>query len=261
VRRRRAGLAAAASCSVLLLLPGSPGWAVRADDRAPTPLPPNIQTLQPTGLRVVTTGQTRLLRFSNTIANVGPGPVELQPRKHDCDGDGDPANDRGAIQRVYRDVDGDGIFRRPVDSAVTARVAGCFAYDEAHGHWHFRDFADYRLLDVDSGETIAANHKVGFCLLDTLHPYPGVPGSPGRRYYRDCRRNSMQGQSVGYADIYEWFVRDQSIDVTGTPAGEYCLVTTADPADQLLESDESDNAYRQRIRLASTSVVPLARAC
>lgn len=248
---------------VLTTLAPSPALALRAKEIGDGDLLlPNISTLQPTGLRTVRSdGGTRLLRFSNTIANVGAGPVELEPRKHDCDGDGNPANDREAIQRIYHDMDGVGVYRRSVDTSVQTRVAGCFEFSVAHGHWHFHDFADYQLVDIASGEAIVMNDKVGFCLLDTLHPYPGVPGSPSHRYYRGCRRNSVQGQSVGFADIYAWYFAGQWMDVTGTPNGDYCLVTTADPADQLLESDETDNAYRQQIRLTGSGVIPLTNAC
>lgn len=256
-------LAAVVSLFVILTTATpSPAIAQRADGaRGSQPLLPNIATLQPTGLRIVRSGGARLLRFSNTIANIGVGPVELQPRKHDCDGDGNPANDREAIQRIYRDVDGDGVYRRAVDRAADTRVAGCFDFSVQHGHWHFHDFADYQLVDVTSGQVVASNDKVGFCLLDRMHPYPGVPGSPRHRYYRGCRRNSVQGQSVGFADIYSWYVSGQWIDVTGAPDGDYCLVSTADPADQLLESNETDNAFRQQIRLSGSGVVPLADTC
>jgi Lysyl oxidase len=247
----------------VFLTTAAPAIARRADGaQGVAPLLPNISTLQPTGLRIVRSDAgTRLLRFSNTIANVGAGPVELEPRKDDCDGDGNPANDRTAIQRIYRDADGDGIFRRAVDRAVDTRVAGCFEFSVEHGHWHFHDFADYQLLDLTSGQVVASNDKVGFCLLDTLHPYPGVPGSPRHRYYGGCRRNSVQGQSVGFADIYSWYFSGQWIDVTRTPSGDYCLVTTADPADQLLESNETDDAFRQQIRLSGSGVIPLADPC
>ncbi|MGH2596541.1 MAG: lysyl oxidase family protein [Actinomycetota bacterium] len=248
----------------LVLTMAAPSSALTRHDgaRGGAPLLPNITTLQPTGLRMDhSNAGARLLRFSNTIANVGEGPIELQPRKEDCNGDGNPANDRTAIQRIYIDADGDGVYRRSVDRAADPRVAGCFEFSVAHGHWHFHDFADYQLVDLTSGLVVASNDKVGFCLSDTLHPYPGVPGSPRHRYYRGCRRNSAQGQSVGFADIYDWYVYGQWIDVTGTPNGDYCLVTTADPANQLLESDETDNAYRQQIRLTASGVVPVADPC
>lgn len=250
--------------SVLMGLVATPSAAselVRPTHRGLESLVPNIQTMQPMELRVVTDGGVRRLRFTNLIANVGAGPIELQPRKHDCDGDGNPANDREAIQRIYHDVNGDGVFGRGVDTAVETRVAGCFEFSVAHGHWHFHDYASYELVDVVSGAVVASNDKVGFCLLDTFHPYPGVPGSPDHRYYRGCQRNSVQGESVGFADVYQWYLPGQWIDVTGKPNGEYCLVTTADPANQILESNDGDNAYRQRIRLTGSAVVPLTDTC
>ena len=138
---------------VLMTVAPSTALALRADGtRGGATLLPNISTLQPTGLRMDhSDGEARLLRFSNTIANVGVGPVELQPRKEDCNGDGNPANDRTAIQRIYRDADGDGVYLRAVDRVADTRVAGCFEFSVAHGHWHFHDFADYQLLDVTSG--------------------------------------------------------------------------------------------------------------
>ena len=42
--------------------------------------------------------------------------------------------------------------------------------------------------------------------------------------------------------------------MTNVPDGEYCLVTTADPDGQLLESSRTDNTY-QRIRSPGDGVV------
>jgi hypothetical protein len=235
--------------------------ASRIARRAGDELLPDLITLQPTGLRIVTAGAHRLLRFSSTIGNVGAGPVELQPRRRDCNGDGDPANDRSAIQRLFRDGNGDGVYERPVDVAFDQRIAGCFEYSVTHGHWHFHDYASYELRDPGTDSVVASNAKVGFCLLDTLHPYPGVPGSPTRGHYRGCERGSVQGSSVGYADLYQWYLPGQWIDVSGVPDGSYCLVTTVDPANQLLESDDTDNAYRQSVELVGDAVLPRTAAC
>jgi hypothetical protein len=106
---------------------------------------------------------------------------------------------------------------------------------------------------------VAANDKVGFCLLDTLHPYPEVPGSPATAVAAAVAATARRGQPVGFADICAWYVSGRWIDVTGTPSGDYRLVTTTDPADQLLESNETDYAYRQQIRW--TGVVPIADPC
>jgi hypothetical protein len=158
-------------------------------------------------------------------------------------------------------VSGDGVFERAVDTTFDKHVAGCFEYSVSHGHWHFHDFASYELLDTASDQVVASNEKVGFCLLDSAYPYPGIPGASRARYYDGCARNSVQGESVGHGDIYQWFLPEQWIDVTGVADGQYCLVSTADPANQLIESSDADNGYRQRIQLSGDAVVPMGDPC
>jgi hypothetical protein len=254
---------AAALAAVSLVIAGATARAAASAARGPRTdvLLPNVITLQPTGFVVTAAHGERFLRLSNTTANVGAGPLELQPRKRDCDGDGNPANDRTAIQHIYHDVNGDGVFERHVDTTFDARVAGSFGFDVSHGHWHLHDFASYELLDLTSGATIAANEKVGFCLSDSVFPYPGIPGAVRERRYRGCACNSVQGESIGHGDIYQWYLPGQWIDVTGVPDGEYCLVTTADPGGQLVESSDADNSFRQRIRLAGDGVFPEVDPC
>ena len=42
-----------------------------------------------------------------------------------------------------------------------------FVYQTCHRHYHFRDFADYRLIN-SAGQATAIGNKVGFCLLDNV---------------------------------------------------------------------------------------------
>jgi hypothetical protein len=51
--------------------------------------------------------------------------------------------------------------------------------------------------------------------------------------------------------------------VTGLRRGRYCLVSTADPHNLLLESDNSNNSHRARIALhpAKRMVERLSRHC
>jgi hypothetical protein len=55
----------------------------------------------------------------------------------------------------------------------------------------------------------------------------------------------VQGESIGHGDIYQRYLPGQWIDVTGVPDGGYCLVTTADPGGQPVESSDADNSLRQ----------------
>ena len=69
-------------------------------------------------IRIEKRAGVKLLRFASIIGNAGAGVVELKPdtparsAENDCDGDGDPLNDRKAFQRVFGDTDGDGVFTR-----------------------------------------------------------------------------------------------------------------------------------------------------
>ena len=88
-----------------------------------------------------------MFRFTNEIGNRGNGPLEIQPSAEslDCDGDGDPANDRDATQRVFADSNGTGLFERGTDGVAAERRFGCMRYHPAHDHWHVLDIATYEL--------------------------------------------------------------------------------------------------------------------
>ena len=82
------------------------------------------------------TGNRKLLRFNTVTPNFGPGDVFL----------GDPVDNPS------------------------------FEYSACHNHYHFVNYASYRLLDM-SGRVVARGHKQAFCLLD-LWKYPGLGGDP-----------------------------------------------------------------------------------
>jgi hypothetical protein len=204
----------------------------------------------------------RLLRFSTTIANVGLGPFELVPRAEDCDGDGDPTNDRLAVQRVYLDADGNGVFDPSVDTAVEEEPSPpCFFFHLEHGHWHVDGFARYRLLRIRDGEIVAARSKVSFCAVDSLQVRPRLPGSPGTRGYGSCEKDATQGISVGWADLYGASLPGQSLRVTGVPAGRYCLEVFSDPLGRFVEDDDANNGIGVPIRLRRHAAHRLRGRC
>ena len=49
------------------------------------------------------------------------------------------------------------------------------------------------------------------------------------------------GLSVGWGDEYQWYLLDQTIEITGVPDGRYRLRTIADPADLFKETSEANN--------------------
>jgi lysyl oxidase len=244
---------------------------VAADERAASapvagapaaaPLLPNLRTLAPRDFVVDREHGRRLLRMTTTIANVGRGPVELKPRKADCNGDGDPENDRAAVQRIYQDADGDGVFRPRVDRARSARRVGCFRFHRRHVHWHFKNFASYELARLSDGAVVASHDKVGFCLVDSLVVDDGLPGAPRSGVYRSCEPDAVQGLSVGYGDVYGRSLPGQFVDISGLPDGGYCLRSTVDPANKLDEARERDNSVTQALRLVGLTVTALSDPC
>jgi hypothetical protein len=203
-------------------------------------------------------GGKLLLRLSNEIGNRGRGPLEIYPSAalNDCDGDGNPANDRHTYQRIFLDSNADNAFDREQDTESDDLLFGCERYHPPHDHWHLLDFARYKLVREKTGHTVVRSTKIGFCIIDTDHPFAGLPSSPPERYYpagsADCDRDSIDGLSVGWADTYGYFLPGQQLNVTGMRRGRYCLVSTADPHNLLRESDNSNNARKTRVALHPT---------
>ena len=86
-----------------------------------------------------TTAGRTLLRLSNSIANVGAGPLEIRGGQVNSDGT------QAVAQRIYDDT-----------GAFTDRAAGSFVYHSGHGHVHFEDFAQYNLRAVTSGDGVGS---------------------------------------------------------------------------------------------------------
>jgi hypothetical protein len=111
-----------------------------------------------------------------------------------------------------------------------------FEYAACHGHYHFRDFADYRLVDPARQE-VAAGLKVGFCLLDSRRWDTNAPAAG----FYSC---DNQGIQAGWADIYSSSLPCQWIDITSLAGGVYTLEVEVDPENRLAEANETNNTTR-----------------
>lgn len=209
-----------------------PGVAEASDPGVPHY--PDIQTLEPSQVRFSQTDDSLFLKLTNSIANLGDGPFELFPVNNEKEKTTD------AYQRVYTHDEDD------TWTVFSEEKIGTFAFHPTHSHWHFEGFATYELHSKAEGggigdEVLASTDKVSFCMLDsdvyddTLEHYEGF-------HYQFCRQDDAQGISVGFSDVYTYFLPGQSIDVTGVPAGEYWLVSTADPDNYIVETNEKNNS-------------------
>lgn len=136
-----------------------------------------------------------------------------------------------------------------------------YTWSPCHGHWHFDDFAHYRLWTPEGHarwsalraaeparpasalldehpelrDHLRAGHKQGFCIIDShpIHPLAGYPA------FSLC---AHQGISAGWQDVYGPQLDGQWIDVTGLPAGGYVLEVELNPERRIEEADYADNA-------------------
>ena len=218
-------------------------------------------------IRIEKSAGVKLLRFASIIGNRGAGVLELNPDSaarsavNDCDGDGDPLNDRQAFQRLYRDADTDGVFTRGVDTVFSRRYAGCSMFHAEHGHWHFEEFARYRLVKPKSGRVVAASEKVSFCVRDSVRFTTTLPGSPPAPHFGACSQDSVTGLSIGWADYYASNLPGQELDIRGLPDGRYCLRTWADPGGRLVESRDGNNGRSTVLRIVGRTVTDLRVVC
>jgi hypothetical protein len=189
-------------------------------------------------------GGRKFIRFANSAANIGNGPLEVY-------GVVQSDGTTHAFQRVWNE-----------DASFTDHPAGTFSFagHQDHNHWHFDDFANYHLRVVapggGPGAIVASSTKVTFCLFDSTPFDRSLPGSPQNGVY-SCE---SQGISVGWADVYTKDLEGQNIDITSVADGDYWLESVCDPDNRLREASDANNTARIKIRIkkANNSVQVLA---
>jgi hypothetical protein len=208
---------------------------------------------------------TRCLRFNQTIANVGEGPLVL---RFGLMGILTPNNsDNVIVQRISWS---DGTYQDVVAPET-------YVFHQVHAHLHYQGFGQTLLYpwdpDTGRGDTaVKVGNKVGFCVIDVqLQPeYWGATGNGPRSHTFpfDCVLPDEvdpsapqvwveQGVQVGWADVYGWNLADQYIDITGVPDGTYELVQIANPNGSVLETTTDDNCTSTVISLAGDAVTPV----
>jgi hypothetical protein len=241
------------------LAPASPGASATPDSSAsaglastPTPtgpagpaeLLPNLRALAASSIRLSEEGGERVLRFAGSLANAGPGPLELLPDESaSC-----PRAQRGAQQAVYLDHDADGRFDRKVDRRATRLRTGCMLFHADHKHWHFDASARYALARPGDPKPIVSSDKVSFCMRDN-RPLRRSGGG-AREHFGKCARDSVQGISAGWVDVYRASLPGQALQLPANlPDGVYCLQVTVDPRALLREAREDDNTTVTPVRI------------
>ena len=197
----------------------------------------------PTGLVLTKARSGWRLGFDSAVRNVGAGPLIIDGAR--------PEN----VETMSADqvIVNDGSPRTVVPGVGELR----YVQSPDHRHWHLLGFDRYELRRADSGETVVADRKSGFCLGDrypvrTL-PLVGKPLEPVYRSRCGLDRPGLlgirEGISVGYGDDYAANLEGQYLPLNGLRPGRYVLVHVANADHRILESSYENNASSLLLRL------------
>lgn len=199
---------------------------------------PDLVALAPFNLFLNTAEGGEQLEFAANVWNRGPGPMVVE-----------------GYRRPGRDVLDAYQYFYDRGARVGKRLVGELEYDsrDGHQHWHFTDFAQYRILD-ESGTNALRSGKEAFCLAPTDPIDLTVRGAvfrPG-----EVGLGTACGWSasiwirevlpVGWGDTYYQGLPGQSFDISGLPNGTYFLEVKANPDGRLQESSTSNNTALTR---------------
>jgi hypothetical protein len=211
------------------------------------------------GYEMVEEGGRNCLRFSLGPANVGAGPLQLV-----FPGNQGLVTPGKATQLVTWS-----------DGHVTQRPAGEFLYHKTHLHYHHSGFGSLELLEVTDTRRgtmtkVGTGPKQGFCTGDIKiaewEVFGGVQDSADSEcidnaaLVYDPTAGTKMGLSAGWADLYSWEQDGNYVEFpTGSSDGFYVVRSTADAANNVLESDETDNTGYAYIQVTGRTVRVIER--
>jgi hypothetical protein len=182
------------------------------------------------------------LAFSANVWNAGPAPLVV-------DGFRSPGKDLMDAYQYFYDAKGKQVGYTPT---------GTMEWDprEGHEHWHFTDFASYRLLSEDQTKEVRSG-KEAFCLANTDAIDYTVKNANWHPYNTDLstacgEQNSISVREVldvGSGDTYTQYRPGQSFDITDLPNGTYYIQVIANPEKRLQETNTDNNVALRKVIL------------
>ncbi|MFC8275820.1 lysyl oxidase family protein [Streptomyces sp. NPDC057271] len=182
------------------------------------------------------------LAFSANVWNAGPAQLVV-------DGFRSPGKAKMDAYQYFYDAKGKQVGYTPT---------GTMEWDPrpGHVHWHFTDFASYRLLKADKKETVRSG-KEAFCLANTDAVDYTVKNANWHPYNTDLatacgQENSISVREVldvGSGDTYTQDLPGQSFDITDLPNGTYYIQVLANPENRLKETNTANNSALRKVVL------------
>ncbi len=188
------------------------------------------------------------IRFAATVWNGGSGPLVV-------DGFRTADGDHMDAYQYFFDADGEETGYQHV---------GEFHFHEAnHQHWHFEDFARYRLLNEDMSLAVRST-KASFCLANTDAVDYTVPNADWKPENTDLSSacggagalSLREVLSNGSGDTYMQYRAGQAFRIGALPDGDYYISVEANPDDNadgrnLVEGDYLNNDSVRKITIGT----------
>jgi hypothetical protein len=206
---------------------------------------PDLQALPSWGIMLNRKGTQ--LRFGATVWNAGPSPMVVDGYRSSSD-----ADHMDAYQYFY-DADGNEISHQEVGTMHW--------HAGNHNHWHFEDFARYRLLKASDSSEVVKSGKQSFCLAPTDAVDLTVPGADWQQEITDLGSACggydalavREALPAGWGDTYFQFRTGQAFNIKNVPDGTYLISVEANPLGNLVETDTTNNNSTRTIKLTTTT--------
>ena len=203
---------------------------------------PDLVALPSYGIGIGRARGRDYLQFGADVWNRGPAPLLVEGFRV-------PGEDRMDAYQYFTQ-DGVIVGRAPV---------GSFHFDhrDGHQHWHFLQFARYRLLDAS--EVAIRSKKQAFCLAPTDPIDLTVDGAvwrPEEIGFSQCGSETStwirEVLPTGWGDTYFQGVPGQSFDITDLPNGTYWIEVRANPGRRLFDGDPANDVELREVILGGT---------
>ena len=132
-----------------------------------------------------------------------------------------------------------------------------FVRGEDDNDWHFKQFAQYRLLN-GAKTNVLRSHKEGFCIAPTDLVNAFLPGAPWQINFDSffsggCGQQTalsvQEAMPVGWGDTYFQDRPGEDFNITNVPNGTYYIEIVANPEKVLHETNMSNDVSLRKIIL------------
>ncbi|MFC7624686.1 lysyl oxidase family protein [Microlunatus sp. GCM10028923] len=205
---------------------------------------PDLRSLPAWGIMM---DRGRYLDFSATVWNAGPSPLVVDGFRQDRNED---------LMDAYQ------YFFNGSGQQIGHRQVGTMEWDarDGHEHWHFTDFARYRLLD-ENKKVVLRSQKEAFCLANTDAIDYTLKGADWKPENTDLHTACGDRSSIGIrevlasgsGDTYVQSLPGQSFDLKGLKNGVYYIEVTANPDRKLVETSTGNNTTYRKVTIGGTN--------